>query len=155
MNVFKRKDLPVDDKPEPVEKPEFPEDRARGSGGSNGYSVEARLVFNGASEVVGGTVLGPNWKTLHFEKSPIGIPKGRVGWGHMPDTSLLPYESAQALRWWFLAVVADERPGGTLCVETRLIKHRCEYTFKEVAEKPVSHTDGREEANDASAERRS
>lgn len=138
--MFKDKEKPV-----AVEqgeaKPEFPHDRASGSGHADGYSVEARLMFNGASEVIAGVPLGPTWAPLHFPESPIGVPKGNVGWGHLPHTDLLPYESAQALRWWFLANANVSRPGGSLCVETRLIKHRCEYSFKEIAEEPVDATD--------------
>lgn len=136
--MFKNKEEPVAIAEQAEEvKPEFPSDRCSGSGGDSGYSVEARLMFNGACELVGGIPLGPTWTPLHFQQASIGVPKGNVGYGHLPFTDLLPYESAQALRWWFLANANASRSGGTLCVETRLIKHRCEYTFKEIAEEAV------------------
>lgn len=102
------------------EKPEFPREGSSGSGGGRGYVVEARLNFNGASEIINGEALGPNWKVLHFERGTVGVPQGNVAWGHLPGTTLLAYESAQALRWWFLANAAASRPAGALCIETDL-----------------------------------
>jgi hypothetical protein len=121
---------------------QFPVDRASGSGSTDGYTVEARLNYNGRSEVIAGVCLGPTWVTLDFQKAPagFGVPQGNVGHGHLPYTDLLAYPSAQALRWWFLANAYAERKD--TCLETRLIKHTASYSFKEVATGVVDLTDG-------------
>lgn len=129
--------------PETAAESEFPKKGGSGGGSGRGYTVEARLNFNGASEIINGIALGPTWATLHFPEAPIGVPKGAVCWGYLPHTSLLAYPSAQALRWWFLANAEVSRAGGTLCIETRLVQHDCTYSF---AETPVAAVDatGRE-----------
>lgn len=104
--MFKTKEaLPVETAP----KPEFPLDRASGSGGSTGF----------------------------------GVPKGDVGYGHLPHTDLLPYASAQALRWWFVANAAVACRD--ICLQTRLVEHNATYTFKEVAVRAVECLDSRGE----------
>jgi hypothetical protein len=116
---------------------EFPKQASSGSGGGRGYSVEVRLNYNGAAEIVNGIAVGPNWTRLHFEKAVVGVPQGNVCWGHLPNTSLLGYASAQALRWWFLAN-AEATRGHALCIETRLVRHDCTYSYKET---PVAAQD--------------
>lgn len=112
----------------------FPEERLRMNEKGPGYTVEARLMQKGGAAIVNGMAIGPTWVKLHFQDSPIGVPKGRV-YGGSRHTTLLTYPAAQALRWWFIASAE------TYGLETRLIEHRCECTFVETAIGPVEHID--------------
>jgi hypothetical protein len=126
--MFDKKEKVTD---KPVEKP-TPDSNHNGT--SYGYKVEARRreLFQ---ELIrpDGTVLNSSWKIVHFPKNEEGrgIPTtGRPIKHELEFCNLLGYESAQALRWWYLS----ELPYGC---ETRLRKYKIEYAFTVYKEEPV------------------
>lgn len=107
-----------------VKKPE-PES---GSGTFSAYRVEARYMGYEGVTKIGETVLTKEWQHVYFPEASIGVP--RCDPYHMPQmvaTRTLSYTAAQALRWWFHAAANAERLGG-LCVETRLVVFKIEYS---------------------------
>lgn len=114
-------------------------DRGNGSGTTIGYSVEARS--NSHPTLVLGHVIGEKWTQISFSRGEKGVPIPGCwdGSGQLEKLGFFSYESAQALRWWFLAAAEDEfvnRAVG-LCVplprpwslETRLVRHEVKYQY--------------------------
>lgn len=100
-----------------------------GSGTVVGWTVEARYVCDGA-KIINGQVFDHKWRRVNFEKSSVGVPRGAIyqePW--LTLTNQYGYEAAQSLRWWFYT--ARERSGmiGTLCLETRLARHKISYSY--------------------------
>lgn len=109
-------------------------------GGTNfGFQVQARYM-NSQPEQFGDVILDQRWKTLTFDPSPLGVPTARAWEFYLPALGLMNYESAQALRWWFLANCVVNRLGGRLCVETRIVQFKVTYDFKSVAESVVEES---------------
>lgn len=113
----------------------FPQKGSSGSGDDILYSVQARLAYHDA-RLICGHLLDLRWKTLYFEKSPIGVPAARPFRFGAMATGLLSYQAAQALRWWFLAEA--ETNFSCLCVETRLVEHRVSYSYSSEAIRAVA-----------------
>lgn len=123
--------------------PEFPSKGTSGSGSGRGYLPQARYVNDGDGLAINDWALGPKWKTIPFEKilpPGVGIPTRTPCHGHIPHSNLLSYEAAQAIRWWFLAFLEAHMVTGSLCVETRLVKHDCQYSFSETAVEAADFT---------------
>lgn len=100
-----------------------------GSGTIGAWSVEARCSLD-THVTCNGVILGSKWQRLHFPKEAKGVPPGPA-W-HQPWLSLTgryAYESAQALRWWWLAVAEAERCLGSIGVETRLVREKITYSY--------------------------
>lgn len=101
----------------------FPRKGSSGSGQSPAYSVEAR-TSDGRPTTVNGQQFYGEWRTVRFEKFPIGVP---VGVGQEASRhGLVSWASAQALRWWFHA----ESPVAT-CLQTRIVKHLINHSYTE------------------------
>lgn len=109
---------------------EYPKDGQSHSGTTNGYSVQARYNYPEPKQF-GDIILHREWKTIYFPKSnTIGVPTGNsLDWA-ANQLGLLSYPAAQALRWWFHAN-AEAEILGSLCLETRIVKHKVEYSIKE------------------------
>lgn len=93
------------------------------------------------STIVAGRAFGPRWERVPFDKARIGVPS--IPPVHVAGSlfdSALSYAAAQALRWWFLAEAA--RDCSDLCLETRLVEHRCKFTWEEVQIRALNETDG-------------
>jgi hypothetical protein len=121
----------------PTEPDNFPKKGTSGSGGLIAYSVEARYAFP-SPKVIAGMTLDARWQKVQFTEAAMGVPIGRSyndPW--LRNTGLLGYQAAQALRWWFLAHAEAEL--SCLCVETRLIEHKIEYSYSETAQKAAAH----------------
>jgi hypothetical protein len=105
-----------------------------GSGTDSGWSVEARYAYY-EPKVINGMMLDDRWRTVHFnDTSPIGVPRGpRYHSPWLAHCGLYSYQSAQALRWWFIAQ-AEAELLGSLCLETRLVKHKITYSYHHTAE---------------------
>jgi hypothetical protein len=101
-----------------------------GNGTNYGYQVQARYMYLEPRDF-GGIILDQRWRTLYFEKSPIGVPtsRGTFDW-FLPASSCMTKQAAEALRWWFLANCESGTWGGSLCVETRLVQFKIEYSHK-------------------------
>lgn len=100
------------------------------SGTQYGYQVQARYMYHEPKDF-GGIILDQRWRTLYFEKSPIGVPtsRGAFDW-YLPASNCMTKYAAEALRWWFLANCERGDWGGSLCVETRIVKFKIEYSHK-------------------------
>jgi hypothetical protein len=113
------------------EKP-YPHEVGRQSGGISAYSVEARYMYTDTL-TVGSQVFDTRWRTVHFSESAlVGVPRcGSHDWAIMA-TNLCSYQAAQALRWWFHADLAKDFRGS--CLETRIVKHKINYSLDYSAE---------------------
>lgn len=105
----------------------FPYSHNSCSGQDEGWSVEARYIFPEAKEF-GKQIFDSRWRQVDFFQSPIGVPSTTMLHRHASSMGLLPYQSAQALRWWFLAELERECMG-SLCMETRLVRHTVKYSL--------------------------
>ena len=122
----------------------FPVNGASATGTDIGYSVEARLAYPEPRQVCG-HLLDLRWTTLHFDKSPIGVPQARPGNFLMLATGLYSYQAAQALRWWFLAQAENEF--SCLCIESRIVEHQITYSYYTKAVRAGSIVGGDDRSN--------
>lgn len=98
-----------------------------GSGTNTGFQVQARYMHNEPKQF-GDIILDQRWRTLHFPRSPIGVPAARDWDWWLPASQCMTFEAAQALRWWFLANCVAGNWGGRLCVETRIVSFKITYS---------------------------
>lgn len=100
------------------------------SGTMHGYQVQARYMYHEPKEF-GGMILDQRWKTLSFDRSPVGVPttRGLHDW-YLPASNCMTLAAAQALRWWFLANCESSTWGGALCVETRIVSFEIKYSVE-------------------------
>lgn len=113
------------------------------SGTTYGYTVEARWA-HGTPKQIGDTILHKEWQSLHFNKSPIGIPPHgpRYGGGCQRESmGLLSYAAAEALRWWFIAEV-EAQEGHVISMDTRLVAHKITYKLDSEALNAMSIISG-------------
>lgn len=111
------------------------------SGTDLGYKVQARYMY-GEPGIFEGIVLDQRWRTLHFEKSPIGVPpsRGCFDW-YLPASGCVTLAAAQALRWWFLANCGANNVGGSLCVETRIVIFKIKHSYEAIADGVIEETE--------------
>lgn len=110
---------------------EFPKKGTSGSGTDTGYTVEARYTGSQGSVVIDGVIYTAKWTRLHPKESPIGVPPHHRYSAWLRQCGLMSYPAAQAIRWWFHAIADVDFKN--LCLETRIIKHKVEYSFSEEA----------------------
>lgn len=114
-------------------------DRGNGSGTTIGYSVEARSTSQ--PTFILGNMIGEKWTRLSFSRGKKGVPVPGC-WdssGQLKKLGLFSYESAQALRWWFLAAAENEFVNDATPIrlprphpwrlETRLVRHEVKYQY--------------------------
>lgn len=99
-----------------------------GNGTDTGYTVEARFNYVEAEEICG-QIFDNRWRTVIFKESEIGVPMASPLRKKLLEHRLLSLSSAQALRWWFIALYECQN-GQSWCLETRLIKHKITYSHK-------------------------
>lgn len=98
------------------------------SGGTQtGYYVEARCSCDEPRQY-GDHIYSTKWKRVHFTKGPTGVPQSGFRENVLSEFSLYGYQTAQALRWWFHAE-AEKSALGSLCLETRIVKCKVEFSF--------------------------
>jgi hypothetical protein len=114
-------------------------DRGNGSGTTVGYSVEARSTSK--PTLVLGNMIGEAWTRISFSRGEKGVPIPGCwdGSGQLEKLGLFSYESAQAMRWWFLAAAEDSFVNDARlirvplpspwCLETRLVRHEIKYQY--------------------------
>ena len=114
-------------------------DRGNGLGTTIGYSVEARSTSK--PTLVLGNMIGEKWTRISFSRGEKGVPIPGCwdGSGQLEKLGLFSYESAQAMRWWFLAAAEDSFVNDALpiripmpspwCLETRLVRHEIKYQY--------------------------
>lgn len=114
-------------------------DRGNGSGTTIGYSVEARSTSK--PTLVLGNMIGEKWTRISFARGEKGVPIPGCwdGSGQLEKLGLFSYESAQAMRWWFLAAAENSFVNDATsiripmpspwCLETRLVRHEIKYQY--------------------------
>jgi hypothetical protein len=120
---------------------EFPSLAGNSSGTVYGYSVEAKIIDGGGPDVINDQLFSDaGWTRVEFnDDSPIGVPNARHRSDFVAITGYYHYETAQALRWWFVAAAPNN-----FGLQTRLVKHEIKYTTQVVALKAVSFLDNEE-----------
>ena len=109
-------------------KSEFPRNKQSASGTESAFSVEARFVGGGARQF-GKQLFSREWTRVHFDEGLVGVPVQRSRYDvAAPYFRLVPYQAAQALRWWFHAALENEH--SDTCFETRLVEHRVRYSLE-------------------------
>lgn len=118
---------------------EFPKKDLSSNGTSFGYAIEVRKLPGLPPMVLSnGFVVASEWVRLPLEKSVCG--EGIVSRSHgeisLARHGLLTYEAAQALRFAFYAA------HGFCGVESRLVRHKINYTLEIIAEKGFEYMGG-------------
>ena len=109
-----------------------------GSGTVFGYKVEARMNYHDPA-VICGNNLDNRWRPIRVYDGP-GVTH-RVN-HHLAQVGLFEYETAEALRWQFISAARAEELG-SLCLETRLVKCKVEYSYSATPIAYVAPMDGR------------
>ena len=126
-----------------TEENEYPKKTGSGNQTMTAYSVEARYDYATPKQIAG-QIFDNRWRRIQFEKANLGVPVGPPYQSEMLEKmSLLSYQSAQALRWWFLAI-ANAEPAGCLCLETKIVKHQIKTSYNCEAVSEMSFIEGRE-----------
>jgi hypothetical protein len=96
---------------------------SKGSGTTQGYSVEARYPSHLGPEVIGGMILYEKWKRVHYDQTSnnIGVP---IHCKTLSTHGYLSWAAANSLRWWFIASL-DHKSWG---VETRIVQYSIQTT---------------------------
>ncbi len=105
---------------------DYPKSKGNGESTITGYTVEGRYNYSEPKQF-GGQILDERWRTLIFPSAPFGVPIGGFHKHELKMNGLLGYSAAQALRWWFHAN-ADVL--GSLCLETKIVKHIIKSSYK-------------------------
>jgi hypothetical protein len=111
---------------------------AASASGGFGYSVEARYNYPEPKECCG-KIFDNRWAEIPIVESKVGVPEPRQDVGLMA-TRLYTYAQAQALRWWFVSIASLD---GGFCWETRLVKHKIEYSYSALPVEYVEPMDRR------------
>lgn len=110
----------------------FPYPGTSQSGTTDGYMVEARNVYP-RPLVFHNQVFDNRWRTVCFQNSPIGVPvEGNLMDRPAAILGYMPYQAAQALRWWLLAELNRGLTGG-ICLETRIVRYEVKYSLSSTA----------------------
>ena len=118
--------------------PEKLPDGNSGSGTTYGYQVQARYMYS-APKSFEGMILDKQWRTIPFKEGACGVPAGsRFEMPELVHAYCYSHEAAQALRWWFLAN-AHASDFSSICLETRLIEYKLEYSHKATAVRVVDY----------------
>lgn len=105
------------------------------SGTEVGFTVEARYNFHTPIKI-GEQIFDKEWRRFRTqESSEFGVPFPR-GRQRLARHNLYGYAQAQAIRWWLHAAV-DAEGMASLCLETRIVKHK--ITFSEKLEAVSAH----------------
>jgi len=114
-----------------TDKEEYPNKCESLSGTNYAYSVQAKYNYSEPRQF-GDTIYHKEWKTVKFTESiNCGVPNNSECWV-AEHFGLFSYAAAQALRWWFHANTEQESYMARL-LETRIVKHKIEYSFKQEA----------------------
>ncbi|MBR8182114.1 hypothetical protein KDW54_06850 [Burkholderia ambifaria] len=125
---------------------EFPKSGQSGNGRTTGYSVEARFVTTSQDHVViNGVIYTDRWKRVHVDQGPVGVPPHGRFESWLDQCLLMNYPAAQAIRWWFHALA--EADFHNICLETRIVKHEVEYSYKERAVSEHALVGGEDRSN--------
>lgn len=99
------------------------------TGTAYGYRVEAMYDYI-APVAIGDAIYDKEWRTVHFREGHPGVPLGhRYERAWFDSANCMSYESAEALRWWFMAE-CKAGPQMIFCMRTRLVKVEIKYHFE-------------------------
>ena len=107
---------------------DYERNKGSGTGTETAYTVEARNTCKPIK--VGNQIFYDKWLRVEFDKSTIGVPQCAPFQLHTKEHGLLSYQAANALRWWFHAVLEQEMDAGRWSMETRIVKHIISYSHK-------------------------
>lgn len=112
---------------------EYPKNVGRGTGNRVGYTVEARYMYSEPIKIID-ALYDQRWKKVYIKtkdnngKEVPLVPMGRFD-KEIEEHGLMGYSSAQAMRWLFHAI-ADASPGGSYCLETKIVEHELKTTYE-------------------------
>ena len=120
-------------KPTEMSALELPTSGFHGSGTSHkeGYKIEIRSSYF-TPILLGDFVIDTVWRTIPVKEgtTPHGINIPVKDYDRkMLDIGLLSYTAVEAHRWAILSMLDATKLGGTLCIETRLVKVRYNYSY--------------------------
>ena len=92
------------------------------------YKLEARTDAGSPRSISHGLILDDKWREVPIKICEIGVPIRK--WDRLAgDHGLATLPVIEALRYHFIASLEARGRGGALCVETRLVQVKTEYTF--------------------------
>ena len=106
------------------------------SGTDHGYSVEVRYNSYEPCEW-NGEIFSKQWKKLstNYCEKGIGVPTHNCIKFYYGALHLMSYQAAKTFQYWFHASLEVRAGlaayGQSLLFESRIIKHKCEYSVKE------------------------
>lgn len=110
-----------------------------GSGTNFGYSVEARVNYAEPKNICG-MIFDNRWRQVPWSESPgmNGVPRPAFRGPELTLPLLLSRAEAEALRWLTICAADASDICGSLCLETRIVQHRVEYSYSAT---PVAYLD--------------
>jgi hypothetical protein len=115
--------------------------RSSASGTTFGYAVEARFMYSKPT-IINGIAYDKEWREILFDSGAVGVPPRRYS-HRTQEHGLFDFAQAEALRWWFLAEAEAGSVTGSLCLETRLVSYKVDYTYKVTAVAIIDAQDAR------------
>jgi hypothetical protein len=115
-----------------------------GSGDTHAYTIEVRMGRETSRELrIGKQRVTTNWTQLDPDMVPEGqgVPNGRsYVSAALQMSSLLDYSTAEALRWWAVAVAQSHHAN----LETRLVRHELSWSWRSRPIEAVKTVEGRD-----------
>ena len=121
---------------------DYDRNKASRHGTEIGYIVEAMYDFY-APVQIGGQIFDKNWRQVKFTRIETGVgvpiyPKHSI---YLESHGLLGYSAAESLRWWLLAITEGEH-GTTICLNTRIVSCKINYSQNVEAKEVVGLMSG-------------
>lgn len=110
------------------------EHKDSGSGSSDVFMIEIRTTYPHPT-VHEGYIIDNTWREIPHQIICACGGQGiaiRRNFSPIADDRMggMNFEAAEALRWQALAWLTAQSWGGTLCIETRIVKKRIHYTYR-------------------------
>lgn len=109
--------------------PEENQKAESGSGTDYGYKLEARFNYH-TPKRIGDLILDNRWREVPWFHAKHGIPRPNYLGRAETYGRLLTRNEAEAHRWVLACVMDADKIGGSICLETRLVKVRVTYDYK-------------------------
>jgi hypothetical protein len=99
-----------------------------GKGTTYGYMLEARNNYINPVTIRGLT-LDNRWRRVGHHEGDVGIPRGKYRDHALDAAGLVKRHEAEALRWWFICAAEEAEGMRSICLETRIVECKVEYSF--------------------------